>query len=126
MARSGRTDPYRDYFLWRDPGDDGGPPNNWVSAFGGPAWTLEPRSGQYYLHLFAPGQPDLNWRNEAVAAEFEAILTARLDRGFAGFRINVPHVMRKHPDLPDNPRLPADQVVPDDRGRVEYASFEHR
>jgi alpha-glucosidase len=125
-ARRGRDDPYRDYYIWRDPAPDGGPPNNWVSAFGGPAWTLEPATGQYYLHLFAPGQPDLDWRNPAVAEEFDAILRTWLDRGFAGFRIDVPHVLRKHPDLLDNPRVPADQVVPDERGRIEYASFEHR
>ncbi len=53
--------PERGYYLWRDPAPDGGPPNNWVSCFGGPAWTLDAGSGQYYLHLFLPEQPDLDW-----------------------------------------------------------------
>jgi len=68
--------PERDYYLFRDPGPDGGPPNNWASHFGPTAWTLEPESGQYYCHLFLPEQPDLNWRNPAVRAEFDAIFLA--------------------------------------------------
>src|SRR3989304_5738507 len=64
----------------------GGPPNNWVSHFGGPAWTLDEASGQYYCHLFLPQQPDLNWRNEDVRAEFDRILRFWLDRGADGFR----------------------------------------
>jgi alpha-glucosidase len=120
-ARRSRADPHRDYYHWRD----GDPPNNWVSAFGGPAWTRDELTGQSYLHLFAADQPDLNWRNPAVAAEFDAILRTWLDRGFAGFRVDVPHVMSKHPDLLDNPAIPPHQVVPDERGRVEWNSFEH-
>jgi alpha-glucosidase len=121
-SRRSRDDPYRDYYHWRD----GDPPNNWVSAFGGSAWTPDAATGQSYLHLFAVDQPDLNWRNAAVAAEFDTVLRTWLDRGFAGFRIDVPHVMSKHPDLLDNPTIPADRVVPDERGRVEWNSFEHR
>jgi alpha-glucosidase len=98
--------PYRDYYVWRDPAPDGGPPNNWISTFGGRAWTLDPASGQYYLHLYLPEQPDLNWRNPRVYAEWLDILRFWLDVGVDGFRIDVAHTLLKHPDLPDNP--PAD------------------
>ncbi len=100
--------PYRDYYLWRDPRPDGGPPNNWRSHFGGPAWTLDEASGQYHLHLFLPQQPDLNWRNPRVHEEFRRILAFWLDRGVAGFRIDVAHSLHKHPDLPDLPPRPED------------------
>jgi alpha-glucosidase len=65
-ARSSRSSPHRDYYIWRDPNTGGGPPNNWVSHFGGPAWTFDDATRQYWLHLFLPDQPDLNWRNPRV------------------------------------------------------------
>ena len=81
------------------------PPNNWPSVFGGPAWgrvlEADGRPGQWYLHIFAPEQPDLNWDNPAVRAEFESILAFWLDRGVDGFRIDVAHAMIKAPGLPD-------------------------
>ena len=90
--------PYRDYYLFRPPGADGGPPNNWVSHFGGPAWTLDPAgTGQYYCHLFLPEQPDLNWSNPAVLDEFRAILHFWCERGVDGFRIDVAHGLSKDP-----------------------------
>src|SRR5512147_2157925 len=61
QSRSSREDPKRDWYLWRDPAPDGGPPNNWLSHFGGSAWTLDEATGQYYMHAFLPEQPDLNW-----------------------------------------------------------------
>ncbi len=67
-SRRSRDDPKRDWFLWRDPAPDGGPPNNWQSLFGGSAWEYDPATGQYYCHLFLKEQPDLNWRNPAVQA----------------------------------------------------------
>src|SRR4029077_7075199 len=67
-SRSSRRNPKRDWYLWHDPAPDGGPPNNWLAIFGGPAWTLDPKTGQYYVHLFLPEQPDLNWRNPHVVA----------------------------------------------------------
>jgi alpha-glucosidase len=95
--------PARDRYLFRDPAPDGGPPNNWTSVFGGPAWTLDEASGQYYLHLFAPEQPDLNWRNPEVHAEWERILRFWLHRGVDGFRVDVAHGLYKHPDLASTP-----------------------
>jgi hypothetical protein len=64
--RSSRDAEHRDFYVWRDPAPDGGPPNNWVSHFGGPAWTLDEVTGQYYMHLFLPEQPDLNWAEPRV------------------------------------------------------------
>lgn len=93
----------RERYLFRDPAADGGPPNNWTSVFGGPAWTLDEASGQYYLHLFASEQPDLNWRNAEVHEEWERILRFWLDRGVDGFRIDVAHGLYKHPDLASTP-----------------------
>lgn len=100
------TGPYRDYYVWADPGPDGGLPNNWVSHFGGPAWTLDPGgSGQYYCHLFLPEQPDLNWDNPKVMDEFAAIMHFWCDRGADGFRIDVAHGLTKDPARRDNPQL---------------------
>jgi len=99
----------RDRFLFRDGrGEDGDrPPNNWLSVFGGPAWTREDRAGgagnQWYLHSFDPGQPDLNWRNPAVARYFEDILRFWFARGVDGFRIDVAHGHIKAAGLPDQP-----------------------
>ena len=96
------------------------PPNNWVSVFGGPAWTrvVEPDGGpgEYYLHLFDPGQPDLNWENPEVIEDLEKTLRFWLDRGVDGFRIDVAHGMAKPPGLPDmkNPDLPMLTLDDDD------------
>lgn len=94
----------RDRYLFRDGRGPGGsePPNNWASIFGGPAWTRAP-DGQWYLHLFAPEQPDLNWRNADVHADLERTLRFWLDRGVDGFRIDVAHGMSKPDGLPDAP-----------------------
>jgi len=102
-ARASRDAAHRDWYVWADPAPDGGPPNNWVSSFGGPAWTLDPTTGQYYLHNFLPEQPDLNWWNDAVRDEFERILRFWFDRGVAGFRIDVAHMVVKDRELRDNP-----------------------
>ncbi|HEX7353559.1 MAG TPA: glycoside hydrolase family 13 protein [Mycobacteriales bacterium] len=96
--------PERSRFHFRDgrggQGDE--PPTNWRSAFGGSAWTRVP-DGQWYLHLFAPEQPDLDWRNPDVGADFEQTLRFWLDRGVDGFRIDVAHGLVKDPTFPDNP-----------------------
>ncbi len=103
-ARSSRRSPHRDWYIWRDPGPDGGPPNNWWSVFGGPAWTLDPTTGQYYLHLFLPEQPDLNWAHPEVRRAFLGILEFWLERGVDGFRIDVAHALAKDPELRDLPQ----------------------
>ncbi len=105
-SRSSRTNPRRDWYVWRDPRPDGGPPNNWKSVFArvhDSAWTLDPPTGQMYLHSFLKEQPDLNWANPEVRRAFEEILRFWLDRGVDGFRIDVAHAMAKDPELRDNP-----------------------
>ena len=84
-ARAARASPRRDWYIWRDPGPDGGPPNNWVSQAGGSAWELDPASGQYYYHAFLKEQPDLNWRNPAVRQAMYDVLRFWLDKGVDGF-----------------------------------------
>jgi alpha-glucosidase len=105
-ARRGRDAEHRDWYVWRDPGRGGRPPNNWRSFFGGPAWTLDPDSGQYYLHTFLPEQPDLNWHNRDVRAACLDVVRHWLGRGVSGFRLDVFNAYFKHPDLPDNPWRP--------------------
>ncbi len=102
-ARSSATSAHRDWYVWADPKADGSAPNNWVSSFGGPAWTLDPASGQYYLHNFVPEQPDLNWWNDGVRNAFDDILRFWFDRGIAGFRIDVCNMIIKDAELRDNP-----------------------
>ena len=101
-SRSSREDPKRDWYVWRD-GRDGGPPNNWLSVFGGPAWTLDEATGQWYLHSFLREQPDLNWRHPDVREAMHDVFRFWLDRGVDGFRIDVAHFVMKDPDLRDNP-----------------------
>jgi alpha-glucosidase len=91
-----------DFYVWRE-GRDGGPPNNWISNFGGPAWTRDEASGLWYLHNFTPDQPDLDWWNEEVREAFDDILRFWMDRGIAGFRVDVAHGIVKDRELRDNP-----------------------
>lgn len=99
--------PERDLYMFREgKGDDGSqPPNNWQSVFGGPAWTrvteADGTPGQWYLHLFDPKQPDFNWENPAVRADFESVLRFWLDLGVDGFRVDVAHGLIKEAGLPD-------------------------
>jgi len=104
-ARRSLDSPKRDFYVWRDPPADGSPPNNWVQTWtdGGPAWTLDDRTDQWYLHLFLPEQPDLNWANPAVESAMHDVLRFWLDRGVDGFRMDVLHAIGKHPDLVDDP-----------------------
>jgi alpha-glucosidase len=101
-ARSSRTAEHRDWYVWADPRSDGSPPNNWRSSFGGPAWTWDERTEQFYLHLFLAEQPDLNWWNPAVSDAFDDILRFWFDRGVAGFRIDVAHALVNDRDLRDD------------------------
>ena len=98
------TSKYRDYYIFRK-GKDGNPPNNWRSNFGGSAWELDPGTGEYYLHAFAKGQPDLNWENPALRAELFDMIAWWMKRGAAGFRIDAISFIKKNLAFPD---LPAD------------------
>jgi len=99
-SRSSTTSSLRDYYIWR-PGVSGGPPNNWRSVFGGPAWKLEPQTGEYYLHLFTPEQPDLNWENDGLRAQIFAMMRRWLDRGIDGFRMDTINLISKDPSFRD-------------------------
>lgn len=105
-SRRSRDNPRRDWYIWRDPAPDGGPPNNWGSYFGGSAWQLDETTGQYYLHLFDRKQPDLNWRNPEVRAAIYGAMRFWLDRGVDGFRVDVIWLLLKDEQFRDNPLSP--------------------
>ncbi|MEF3352867.1 alpha,alpha-phosphotrehalase [Paenibacillus sp. GYB006] len=101
-ARSSRDNPYRDYYIWKDPAPNGGPPNNWQSKFGGPAWQYDEGTKQYYLTLFDKTQADLNWENERVRQEVIDILTFWAEKGVSGFRMDVINLISKDQRFPDD------------------------
>ena len=109
-SRAARSGPKADWYIWRDPPRSWSRargrrrPNNWVSYFGGPAWTWDDARGQFYLHTFLPEQPDLNWRNPDVRAAMLTMVRGWLDRGVDGFRLDVFNAFFKHPELLSNPR----------------------
>jgi alpha-glucosidase len=105
-SRSSRDDPRRDWYIWRDPAPGGGVPNNWLSHFGGPAWTFDEKTGQYYLHQFVKQQPELNYRNPEVLKAMLDIMRFWLDRGVDGFRVDVIGLMMKDPEFRDEPLNP--------------------
>ncbi|MFQ2084934.1 alpha,alpha-phosphotrehalase [Aeromonas veronii] len=100
-ALGDKNSPYRDYYIWRDP-VDGGVPNNWQSKFGGSAWELDEITGQYYLHLFAREQADLNWENPAVRAEVKNIIHFWAKKGVDGFRLDVINLISKEQTFPND------------------------
>ena len=107
-SRSSREDPKRDWYVWRDGGPGGAPPNDWRSSFAGAgaAWTLDEATGQWYLHSFLPEQPDLDWENAEVEAAMHDVLRFWLDRGVDGFRVDVVHLLAKDPLLRANGGIP--------------------
>ncbi len=112
-SRSSRTNPKRDWYLWHDPAADGGPPNNWLSVFGGSAWTWDESTQQYYYHAFLKEQPDLNWRNAEVRSEMYRAMRFWLEQGVDGFRVDVLwHLIKDEHwrDNPPNPEYTSDQV----------------
>ena len=115
-SRSSRDNPKRTWYIWRDPKPDGGLPNNWGSVFGGPAWTGDEETGQYYFHQFLKEQPDLNWRNPEVRQAMLDVLRFWLDRGVDGFRMDVIGMIIKDTELRDNPPNPdaSPDLHPDD------------
>ncbi len=102
-SRSSRENPKRDWYIWRDPSFGGGPPNNWISDFGGSAWQWDATTGQYYLHAFLKQQPDLNWRHPELVEAMMAVLRFWFERGVDGFRVDVLWHIIKDAALRDNP-----------------------
>jgi alpha-glucosidase len=102
-SRTHRTGAYADWYVWADPSPDGTPPNNWLSVFGGSAWTWEPRRRQYYLHHFLSTQPQLNLRNERVLAALGRVARFWLNRGVDGFRVDAVDFLLHDPLLRSNP-----------------------
>ncbi len=109
QSRSAKDDPRRDWYWWRParpgmaPGAPGAEPTNWTSFFSGPAWELDPDTGEYYLHLFSRKQPDLNWENPEVRGAVHELMRWWLDRGVDGFRMDVINMISKDTALPDGP-----------------------
>ena len=105
-SRSSRASAKRDWYIWRDPAPGGGPPNNWLSDFGGRAWEYDPATDQYYYHAFLTAQPDLNWRNTEVRAAMHDVMRFWLARGVDGFRVDVIWHLIKDEKFRDNPPNP--------------------
>ncbi|AFT81856.1 alpha-glucosidase [Leuconostoc carnosum] len=105
-SRKTKNNPYRDYYIWRDP-VDGHEPNNWLSDFGGSAWTYDQQTEQYYLHIFSKKQPDLNWDNPVLRNEIYDTMTWWLNKGVDGFRMDVINLISKDSDFPDDPNVDA-------------------
>ena len=106
QSRASKTNPYRDFYIWRDGKADGTPPNNWTSLFGGSAWDKDPNTGQYYYHFFYAQQPDLNWRNPKVEKAMFDAAEWWLKRGVYGYRLDAVGTMFERADLKDNPPAP--------------------
>ena len=107
-SRSSKDNPYRDYYIWKDPkgfDEDGNPipPNNWASEFGGPAWEWDEATSQFYLHIFFKEQPDLNWENEKVREDLYSMVRWWLDKGVDGFRLDAINIISKPEGFPDDP-----------------------
>ena len=102
-SESSRDNSRRDWYIWRDAGSDGGPPNNWLSYFGGPAWAWHEDTQQYYLQSFLKEQPDLNWQNPEVVKAMHSVLRFWLDRGVDGFRVDAVLPLIKDDQFRDNP-----------------------
>lgn len=117
-SRSSRTNPKRDWYIWRDGKGPGIPPNNWESDFGGSAWTYDPTTKQWYYHKFLPAQPDLNWRNPAVEKAMFNAYRSWLNKGVAGFRLDA------IPELFEDPQLRNEKILPGTKGSEEKCGFE--
>ncbi|MDY8134750.1 alpha-glucosidase [Aquimarina sp. 2201CG5-10] len=112
-AKKSKDNPYRDYFHWRKPALDGGPPNNWKSFFGGSAWEYDDKTEEYYLHLFTKKQPDLNWENPKVREDIYNAMRFWLDKGVDGFRMDVIPLISKRPGYPDAPDVGFRKIIED-------------
>src|SRR5580693_737671 len=105
-SRASRDNPKRDWYIWKDPAPGGGPPNNWLSEFGGGAWEYDAQTKQFYCHTFLAAQPDLNWRNPAVRRATHDVIRFWLKRGVDGFRVDVIWHLIKDEQFRDNPPNP--------------------
>jgi alpha-glucosidase len=120
QSKASRDNPKRDWYIWRDPGPCGGPPNNWLSEFGGSAWEFDANTGQYFYHTFLSAQPDLNWHNPPVRAAMHEVMRFWLRRGVDGFRVDAVWYLIKDDQFRDNPPnpdfrpggLPRDALIP--------------
>jgi len=119
-SRSSRTNPKRDWYIWRDGKGPGKPPNNWQSWFGHSAWTFDEKTGQWYYHYFYVQQPDLNWRNPEVRKAMYDVMRFWLDRGAAGFRIDAVSRLFEDPNLHDDPILPGKNAFGDPNIQHKY------
>ena len=117
-SRSSRDNPYRDYYVWRAPKADGGPPNNWRGFFNEPAWEFDKRTGEYYLRLYTRSMPDLNWECEALREEVYAIMEWWADKGVDGFRMDTINTIGKDQRFPDAPESDSDYV----KGRAFFTN----
>ncbi|SEA23083.1 oligo-1,6-glucosidase/alpha-glucosidase [Thalassobacillus cyri] len=116
-SRSSKDNPYRDYYIWH-PGKDGREPNNWESIFGGSAWEFEPKTKEYYMHVFSRKQPDLNWENPEVRENLYEMVNWWLDKGIDGFRIDAISHIKKIPGFPDLPNPENKKYVPSFEGHM--------
>jgi alpha-glucosidase len=119
-SRSSRTNPKRDWYIWRDGKGPGEPPNDWQSWFGHSAWTFDAKTGQWYYHYFYVQQPDLNWRNPEVRKAMYDVLRFWLDRGASGFRMDAVSRLFEDPDLHDDPILPGTNAFGDPNIEHKY------
>lgn len=114
-AKKSKDNPYRDFYIWKDPKDDGSEPTNWESKFGGNAWKYDEATGQYYLHLFDVTQADLNWENEELRRKVYDMMEFWFEKGVDGFRLDVINLISKDQEFPDD-----DGSVPPGDGRKFY------
>ncbi len=127
-SESSRASAHRDWYVWRDgkpsadPSPPAQPPNNWQAIFGGSAWQLDPKTGQFYYHAFYPQQPDLNWRNPAVEKAMFDQTRFWFKRGVAGFRLDAVDTLFEDPALRDNPVLPGTNAFGQPRMEMKYTS----
>jgi len=121
-SRASRENPKRDWYVWADPAPGVGPPNNWLSEFGGPAWSLDEATGQYWLHIYLREQPALNWRNPAVQAAMLDVMRFWFDRGVDGFRVDAVEHLVPDARLRDNPPDP-DWHPPMQEARALHRAF---
>src|SRR6266478_7023295 len=124
-SRDSRDNPKRDWYIWRDPAADGGPPNNWLSECGGSAWQYDATTRQYYYHAFLAQQPDLNWRKPQVRRAIHNVMRFWLRKGVDGFRVDVIWHLIKDAEFRDNPPNPDRKStrLNSSHSQISYAVF---